>query len=343
MKKKVTINDIAKLANVSRGTVDRVVNNRGYVAEDKLKLIKKIIEELNFVPNTHGRNLALNRSLTIAMVFQEHSEGSYWDPLIKAADDFNTNFLHLGVKINYYYFDLKKLSDFKKIEKAIFSDNNDAVITTKPQNPTLEGFLKKCKQNDLPFVLVGSNEVSYGALSNLGQYAFKSGRLAGKLINYQQNQDATYLVFNLYNENNINTNVVNRINGFKAYIEENSKTNIKVEVVEISVDDPLLENKVKDIISTLGENDGIFIPNSRAHFIAKFVNKDKVKRFIGFDLINENINYLQNGKIDFLINQKPYEQSYQALEILYRFLSNNQKPLEIVSINEEVITSESSF
>jgi LacI family transcriptional regulator len=343
MKKVVTINDIAKLANVSRGTVDRVVNNRGYVAEDKLKLIKKIIEEQNFVPNTHGRNLALNRSLTIAMVFQEHSEGSYWDPLIKAANDFYTNFMHLGVRINYYYFDIKKLSEFKKIEKAIFNGNNDAVITSKPQNAILEGFLKKCKQNDLPFVLVGSTDLRYGALSNLGQDAFKSGRLAGKLMHYQQNQDATYLIFNLYNENNINTNVVNRINGFKAYIKENSRTKIEVEVVEISVDDPLLENIIKDKVSNLGENDGIFIPNSRAHFIAQFVNKDIVKRFVGFDLIKENVIALQNGNVDFLINQKPYDQSYQALEILYRYLSNSQIPLNVVGINEEVITSESSY
>ncbi|WP_291100536.1 MULTISPECIES: LacI family DNA-binding transcriptional regulator [unclassified Flavobacterium] len=343
MKKIVTINDIAKIANVSRGTVDRVVNNRGYVAEDKLKLIQKIIEELNFVPNTHGRNLALNKSLTIAMVFQEHSEGDYWEPLINAGKDFNKNYLHLGLKINFYFFDLKNLAAFNEIEKEIFSGNNDAVITTKPQNPTLKAFLKKCLRNKLPFVLVGSSDTKYGALSNVGQDSLQSGRLAGKLINYRQDHNAIYVIFNLFSENNINDNVMNRIKGFKTYFAENNKPKIKVEVMDISIDDPSLIDKIKERINTLDENDGIFIPNSKGHFISQFVDKEKIKRVVGFDLIRDNINSLKIGKIDFLINQKPYDQAYQGLEILYRYLGTNQKPLDVVLINEEVITSESSF
>ncbi|NDP26527.1 MAG: substrate-binding domain-containing protein [Flavobacterium sp.] len=343
MKKVTTINEIAKLANVSRGTVDRVVNNRGYVAEDKLKIIQKIIKDLNFVPNTHGRNLALNKSFTIAMVFQEHSEGDYWEPLINAGKEFYVNYMHLGVRINYYFFDYKNLSAFTDIEEKIFSDQNDAVITTKPQNPTLKAFLKKCLQKELPYVLVGSSDTSFKALCNLGQDALHSGRLAGKLINYTQKENATYVIFNLFNENNINTNVVNRIKGFKAFFAENNTPKIKVDVVDISVDDPALINKIKERINPLGENDGIFIPNSKAHFIAQFVNKEKLKRFIGFDLIKDNVDALKSGKIDFLINQKPYDQAYQGLEILYRFLGTNQQPMDIVQINEEIIVSESSF
>ena len=40
--KKVTIKDIARIAGVSRGTVDRVINERGNVAEDVEKKIIKI-------------------------------------------------------------------------------------------------------------------------------------------------------------------------------------------------------------------------------------------------------------------------------------------------------------
>jgi len=340
MKKIVTINDIAKIANVSRGTVDRVVNNRGYVSEDKLKLIQKIIKDLNFVPNTHGRNLALNKSLTIALVVPEHSENDYWTPYINAAKDFNENYLHLGVKINYYYYDQKDISSFLKIETEIFLDNNDAILTTKPQNSVLNAFLKKCLRKKIPFVLVGSNDTKFKALSNLGQDAFRSGRLAGELINFRQVHKATYVVFNLFDEYNINNNVVTRIKGFKSFFIENNQPKITVDVIDINVDNPMIFNKIKERISTLSENDGVFIPNSKAHLIAQFINAEKVKRFVGFDLVQANKDYIHKGIINFLINQKPYEQAYQGFEILYRYLGTKQEPSHVILIPEEIITRE---
>lgn len=340
MKKIVTINDIAKIANVSRGTVDRVVNNRGYVAADKLKLIQKIIKDLDFVPNTHGRNLALHKSLTIAIVVPEHSGDDYWVPYINAAKDFNVNYLHLGVRINCYYYDQRNLSSFKIIEDKIFSDGNDAILASNPQNQVLKDFLKKCTRKKIPFVLVGSSETKYKAISNLGQDSFRCGRLAGELINFRQLQKATYVVFNLFNEYNINDNVVARIKGFKTYFAENSTPKINVEVIDISVDDPKLFDIIKERISTLNENDGIFIPNSKAHYVARFVNTEKIKRFVGFDLVQANRDYLDKGVVNFLINQKPYEQVYQGLEILYRYLGTKQEPSDVILIPLEIITRE---
>jgi len=49
--KKVTIKDIALIAGVSRGTVDRVINGRGNVSEDVAKKILKIANELGFEKN----------------------------------------------------------------------------------------------------------------------------------------------------------------------------------------------------------------------------------------------------------------------------------------------------
>jgi LacI family transcriptional regulator len=48
---KVRIKDIAERANVSVGTVDRVLHNRGEVAQETRDLINKIIEELEYKPN----------------------------------------------------------------------------------------------------------------------------------------------------------------------------------------------------------------------------------------------------------------------------------------------------
>jgi len=338
--KKITINEIAKIANVSRGTVDRVVNNRGYVAEDKLKLIQQIIKDLDFTPNTHGRNLALSKSLKIAIILPIYSVGEYFESIVKATEIAGKNYMPFGLQINYYYFDIYDLSKFSIIEKIIFNEDYNAIITTQPQNKTITAFLKKCHTKNIPYVLLGTHDIKFDSLTNLGQDAKQSGRLAGKLINYGQENLAKYIVFNIFNEQNINQNIVSRIEGFKAFFKENKIKKINVEIVNISINDPQLKSKIKEHLITLTKYDGIFIPNSRSHLVAELLEKTQKVRFLGFDLINANVKYLKSGVIDFLINQKPFEQGYKGVETLYRFLATHQEPQKNINIPVEVITIE---
>ena len=56
-----TIKEIAELAKVSIGTVDRVIHNRGRVSKETEKKIKAIIDELNYQPNFFAKNLKLSK------------------------------------------------------------------------------------------------------------------------------------------------------------------------------------------------------------------------------------------------------------------------------------------
>ena len=55
----VTINEIAKTAGVSRGTVDRALNNRGRIQPQVAERIRHIAEEMGYSPNVNARSLAL--------------------------------------------------------------------------------------------------------------------------------------------------------------------------------------------------------------------------------------------------------------------------------------------
>ena len=50
MKRKVTIQDIANMVNVSKSSVSRYLNN-GYVSEENAKKIKEAIEKTGFETN----------------------------------------------------------------------------------------------------------------------------------------------------------------------------------------------------------------------------------------------------------------------------------------------------
>ncbi len=70
MEKKITIQDIAEKAKVSKSTVSRVLNNTTPVNETKKTAVLKAMEQLDFQPNVFARSLAGGQSMTIGVVTQ---------------------------------------------------------------------------------------------------------------------------------------------------------------------------------------------------------------------------------------------------------------------------------
>ncbi|HZU69919.1 MAG TPA: LacI family DNA-binding transcriptional regulator [Ktedonobacteraceae bacterium] len=68
MRKKPTIDDIARLAGVSRTTISRVLNHKPDVDPATRERILRIIAEQNFVPSTAASGLAGGRSRLIGML-----------------------------------------------------------------------------------------------------------------------------------------------------------------------------------------------------------------------------------------------------------------------------------
>jgi LacI family transcriptional regulator len=68
-RKRSTINDIARLANVSKKTVSRVINDSPFVKEETRLKISAIIDKLGFAPDPQARGLAFRRSFLIGMIY----------------------------------------------------------------------------------------------------------------------------------------------------------------------------------------------------------------------------------------------------------------------------------
>lgn len=72
-KRKITINDIARLSGVSKKTVSRVINDSPKVRERTREKVMAVIEEHGYTPDPQARALALRRSSLIAMVYDNPS------------------------------------------------------------------------------------------------------------------------------------------------------------------------------------------------------------------------------------------------------------------------------
>ncbi len=88
----VSIEDVAKKAQVSISTVSRVVNRRNLVNEQTRKRVERAIEELGYEPNVFARGLMLRKSNILGLILPD-LHGEFYSEIIRGA---NTKARELG-------------------------------------------------------------------------------------------------------------------------------------------------------------------------------------------------------------------------------------------------------
>ena len=95
----VTLRQIAELAGVSRGTVDRVINNRGHVNEEVEARVRQIAMELGYEPNPVGQALARAKTnLKIGFLVQS-VETPTMQTVVKGAEQAAAGLKAQGVEV----------------------------------------------------------------------------------------------------------------------------------------------------------------------------------------------------------------------------------------------------
>lgn len=75
-----TLDEVARVAGVSRATVSRVVNGSPKVSADVRRSVEKAIDRLGYVPNRAARSLVTRKSDSIAVVITEPASRLFNDP-----------------------------------------------------------------------------------------------------------------------------------------------------------------------------------------------------------------------------------------------------------------------
>lgn len=85
---KITINDIAKMAGVSKGTVSRVINDKNEgVGEEVRHRVKSIIEEVGYKPNQLARSIVTSKSKTIGLIIPDITN-PFFPKLVRGIEDY---------------------------------------------------------------------------------------------------------------------------------------------------------------------------------------------------------------------------------------------------------------
>jgi DNA-binding LacI/PurR family transcriptional regulator len=80
MRRGPTIDDVAEIAGVSRGTVSRVLNGARYVSPAALKAVERAVRTTGYTVNQSARSLVTKQSNAVAFVLSEPQERLFEDP-----------------------------------------------------------------------------------------------------------------------------------------------------------------------------------------------------------------------------------------------------------------------
>lgn len=70
---RATINDVARLARVSKKTVSRVINNSPFVRDETRERVEAVIAQYGYAPDPQARGLAFRRSFLIGLIYDNPS------------------------------------------------------------------------------------------------------------------------------------------------------------------------------------------------------------------------------------------------------------------------------
>ena len=337
--KQIRIIDIAEKANVSIGTVDRVLYNRGGVNETTKQKVLRIIQEMEYSPNMMAKSLALKKDYKVIVFIPSHKNNAYWKKPYVGIRQAISDMKNFNLAVETITFDLYDETSFRKKAEVVLNKKPSGVVFNPVFKEAALEFSTKLDNNGIPYSfmdmdLKGSNNLAY-----FGQDAKKSGMVTGKLMLYGVEKGSEIAIIKISDKKDVSRHIKNRAEGFVQYLTKEAPKELTVHntAIDLSIGgEP--EKSLSELFSSHYIK-GVLVPNSRTYLVAKYLHGQKETNplLIGYDLIQENIKYLKSGTIDFLISQKPEDQAYKAIKSLFDFIlmgkthkKTNYSPIDII-------------
>ncbi|RMG30838.1 MAG: LacI family transcriptional regulator [Bacteroidetes bacterium] len=340
------IKEIARLAKVSIGTVDRVLHNRKGVAASTRARVLRIIEQTGYTKNITASRLKLasTHRIRIAILIPEISEPwSYWRLQQNGIEKAAAELKELGVTVAYFYFDVNKPADFRKKWQKIRTADFQAVVTVPFLKKAVTQLLEEAEVHHVQVVFLDTERPLLGKACFIRQNSYDAGRVAGRLLYGLVGEQGHYLVVNLLRDAKIQINCQQREEGFRSFFKENAPHLLpQLHTLNHPLNtDELLAGVLEPFVKPERPL-GIFVSSARAFMVAGALRHfPHSKTFLaGFDLNQQNIACLKKGEIHFIIHQKPEYQGYTAVKSIYNHLVHEEAPAVKVDIPIEIIVKE---
>ena len=149
--KKITINDVARHAGVSKKTISRVLNDEPNVSVDTKTKVQRSFEALGYRPNPQARGLASNQSFLIGLLYDNPNKSYVSDIQSGALERCKLD----GYNLIIYPEDHESDCLLSNLENGLISANLDGIILTPPFSD-MSPLLELLERRRIPFIRLGA-------------------------------------------------------------------------------------------------------------------------------------------------------------------------------------------
>ena len=345
-KANVRIKDIAIKAGVSTGTVDRVLHKRGRVAPDVQKRVLAILDEMSYEPNLIARALSSKKEYRIAALIPDPAYDPYWIAPKQGIESAENSVKQYGVIIEQHLFNPYSVKEYTDRAGEITQSQPDGIFLSPIFKRDTQFFFEDWNNKNIPFVLFNTNIAKSGALSYVGQDSYQSGLLAGKLIHYGQPRPCSILILHIDEKISNAAHLAKKEEGFREYFNQTNKEyQYNIITAELNhPEEPGFAEQLYAIIDNYPDLGTIYVTTSKSYEIAACLEQKSISRIklVGYDLLPQNISYLNNGIIHFLINQNPKGQGYWGIHQLVNHLVLKKEVPRLKYLPLDVVTRENA-
>ncbi len=327
----VTMKDIAERAGVSRGTVDRVLNNRGRVDAQKAERIRRIAREMGYQPNLAGKGLAARKKrLRLGFCYLDDGKAPFHRKICEGARAYAARLEQYGVTVSFFPMDLKRYVDTGWVEDFVRTQAMDGWAADGLLGETFADALERLGMQDIPLVVFNMDMKRKRRLAYVGCDYEQAGRLACGVAALMT--DAQGRVGILSQDHGHIPSSFGRIWGFEQEMKENYPS---MRVVARQFADGAMEQlefleRVQEMVRRHREMNVLYVVNPGDYSVCRAISRagrmNRIRIITNDLVLEEQREMVKNGQIAAMICQEPEKQGARPLEILFQYLALGIRP-----------------
>lgn len=332
----VTLAKIAELAGVSRGTVDRALNNRGRVDQRVAQRIKRIAEEQGYQPNRAGRALALAKNPIKIGVIAQSVETTFMKMVVSGIECARDTLREHGAQVILKTTESISADGQLHAIDALLSEGVGGIAIAPADDSRVRDRLHAISAR-IPIVTFNTDMPDCGRMCFVGQDTYASGQACAGLMNMLLDGHGKVLTVTGHPSNRSH---MRRSDGFMDEIRQQFPS-IELLPLEKCYDrDAIAYEIVCDTIRQHPDLRGLFLSANGQEGACRALQElgvvEKV-HLICYDITPKNRENVLNGAIDFLIGQDSFEQGTRPAQILYDYLFAGARPEKELLLTDIVI------
>ena len=334
----ITIQEIADLAGVSRGTVDRVLNNRGNVKAETASKIREIAGKLDYKPNKLGQALSIKkRNLCFGYILYSTPEDNpFFTQVVEGIECKAKELEEYGVTVLIRYAELdNKDKQIELIDELVATGINGLAITPLDDDDVTKKLVELANLG-IPCVTVNSDLKDSKRIAYVGSEYMKSGQTAGALMRIATEGDARIGVVIGSSKILCHTE---RVRGFKENLEKYAPSAKIVETVKNHDDDIESFEVVSMLLQNHPEINALYLASGGVYGACRAVKSFKSGanndiKIIAHDCIATTEELIEEGIITATVCQQPKIQGSLPLDLLFEYVGMDITPQDEINYTQ---------